>query len=64
MVRALIRPLGGTPAVSGATARRGRRTDCRVSSGPIRLGYGLLIAAAVSLALWAGLVKLVLTLLR
>jgi hypothetical protein len=63
-VRALIQPLEGTPAVSGATARRGRRTDCPASSGRLRPGYGLLIAAAASLALWAGLVELVLTLLR
>ena len=63
MVRALIQPMGGTPAVSGATARRGRRSVCP-ASGRLRPGYGLLIGAGVSLGLWAGIVKLALTLLR
>jgi ABC-type nitrate/sulfonate/bicarbonate transport system permease component len=78
MVRALIQPEGGTPGPSGVLARRGRRTApiqafpliggvptaSAASSSRLRSGYGLLIAAGVSLGLWTGLAKLALTLLR
>ena len=78
MVRALIQPGGDAPASSGSLARRSRRTGptlvfppvgsipsaSPVWPGRLRPGYGLLIAAGVSIGLWTGLAKLALTLLR
>lgn len=74
MVRALVQPLGGTPASAGAgLARRsspGTACPRAVGGGSatrsrgIRPGFGLLIGAGVSLGLWAGLAELALMLLR
>lgn len=74
MVRTLIPPLGGTPASSGAhggartaprfagarpsTGRCSARAVHDVRRDAFRPGFGLLIAAAASLALWAGLIWL------
>ena len=77
MARALIQPERGAPAPPVALARRDRHTGQTLvfpiagapttspeSSGRLSPGYGLLIAAGVSLGAWAGLVKVALTLLR
>lgn len=80
MTRALIQPPRGTPAPTtarGHSARRlepgrpqtVRRRDPAAVAQPgcgatLPLGYGLLIAAAAAVGMWAGLAKLVLMLLR
>ena len=51
---------------AGAGDQRSRRTAAATLSrgGALRPGFGLLIGAGVSVALWAGLAKLALNLLH
>jgi hypothetical protein len=68
MVRALVQPLDGTGALPDAGLTRSTvsgRPAARASparSGAIPPGFGMLIGAAVSVGLWAGLAKLALAL--
>jgi len=64
MVRALIQPLGGMPALGGA-GRAGEGGGGFAIGGlsagssqrrPLRAGSGLLAAAAMSLTLWSGII--------
>jgi hypothetical protein len=65
MVRALVQPLERASASAGAgLARRPVIGPASQRSSLMRPGFGLLIAASVSVGLWAGLAKLALVLLR
>lgn len=66
MVRALIQPLGGMPALGGA-GRAGQGSAGLSIGGlsaissrrrPLRTGFGLLATAAMSLTLWSGIIWL------